>query len=55
LHVTVERRLLVKQCNETVIADSGKPRKFILYFVKRTMSESVAMFPQFEKSIISAM
>jgi len=52
--VTVEHRLLVKQCNETVIADNVKPRTFIMHFVKKSMSGSVAMFPQFEKSIVSA-
>ena len=52
--MSVERRLLVRQCNEIVTADSVKPHAVHLYFVKRSMSGSAAVFPQFEKSIVSA-
>ena len=52
--VAVERRLLVRQCRETVTADSGKPRAYIRFEKKhelicRNVSTSL------KKSIVSAM
>ena len=38
--------ILASNAARQLHADSGKPRSLHLYFVKRSMSESIAMLPQ---------